>query len=103
MGWMADEYYKIVQESSRVITGKPVHLGGSLGRESATGQGALFVINRWVERRSLKPQNLRIAVQGFGNAGAHFASLAKQAGYHIVAVSDSREPSMQNKAWTRVS
>ncbi len=91
MGWMADEYYKIVRRKAPgVITGKPVHLGGSLGRESATGQGALFVLNRWVERRNLKPQNLRIAVQGFGNAGAHFASLANQAGYHIVAISDSR-------------
>ena len=91
MGWMADEYYKIVRRKvPGVITGKPVHLGGSLGRESATGQGALFVLNRWVERRNLKPQNLRVAVQGFGNAGAHFASLANQAGYHIVAVSDSR-------------
>ena len=91
MGWMADEYYKIVRKKvPGVITGKPVHLGGSLGRESATGQGALFVLNRWVERRNLKPQNLRVAVQGFGNAGAHFASLANQAGYHIVAVSDSR-------------
>ncbi len=91
MGWMADEYYKIVRKKvPGVITGKPVHLGGSLGRESATGQGALFVLNRWVERHNLKPQNLRVAVQGFGNAGAHFASLANQAGYHIVAVSDSR-------------
>ena len=91
MGWMADEYYKIVRKKvPGVITGKPVHLGGSLGREPATGQGALFVLNRWVERRNLKPQNLRIAVQGFGNAGAHFASLANQTGYHIVAISGSR-------------
>lgn len=91
MGWMADEYYTIVRKNvPGVITGKPVHLGGSLGREAATGQGALFVLERWVERAGLNPREMRIAVQGFGNAGAHFACLAHQAGYHIVAISDSR-------------
>ncbi|MYB89088.1 MAG: Glu/Leu/Phe/Val dehydrogenase [Proteobacteria bacterium] len=91
MGWMADEYYTIVRKNvPGVITGKPVHLGGSLGREAATGQGALFVLERWVERAGLDPNKMRIAVQGFGNAGAHFACLAHQAGYHIVAISDSR-------------
>ena len=88
MGWMADEYYTIVRNKvPAVITGKPVHLGGSLGREAATGQGALFVLQRWAERQNLKAGEVRIAVQGFGNAGAHFASLAHQAGYRIVAVS----------------
>ena len=91
MGWMADEYYTIVRNKvPAVITGKPVHLGGSLGRETATGQGALFVLQRWAERQNIKASEVRIAVQGFGNAGAHFASLAHQAGYRIVAVSDSR-------------
>ena len=91
MGWMADEYYTIVRKKvPGVITGKPVHLGGSLGRESATGQGALFVLQRWAERRNLEAHDMRIAVQGFGNAGAHFACLAHQAGYRIVAVSDSK-------------
>ena len=91
MGWMADEYYTIVRKKvPGVITGKPVHLGGSLGRESATGQGALFVLQRWAERRNLEARDMRIAVQGFGNAGAHFACLAHQAGYRIVAVSDSK-------------
>ena len=91
MGWMADEYYTIVRKKvPGVITGKPVHLGGSLGREAATGQGALFVLQRWAERRNLEARGMRIAVQGFGNAGAHFACLAHQAGYRIVAVSDSK-------------
>lgn len=91
MGWMADEYYEIVRKKvPGVITGKPVHLGGSLGREAATGQGALFVLNKWAERRNLEAKDIRIAVQGFGNAGAHFASLANKAGYCIVAVSDSK-------------
>lgn len=91
MGWMADEYYEIVRKKvPGVITGKPVHLGGSLGREAATGQGALFVLDKWAQRRGLEPKDLRIAVQGFGNAGSHFASLACKSGYRIVAVSDSR-------------
>ena len=91
MGWMADEYYEIVRKKvPGVITGKPVHLGGSLGREAATGQGALFVLDKWAERRNLEAKNLRIAVQGFGNAGSHFVSLARKSGYCIVAVSDSR-------------
>ena len=91
MGWMADEYYEIVRKKVHVvITGKPVHLGGSLGREAATGQGALFVLDKWAERRNLEAKNLRIAVHGFGNAGSHFVSLARKSGYCIVAVSDSR-------------
>lgn len=91
MGWMADEYYTIVRKNvPGVITGKPVHLGGSLGREAATGQGALFVLERWAARTALKSRGLRIAVQGFGNAGAHFACLAHRAGHRIVAVSDSK-------------
>jgi len=73
-----------------VITGKPVHLNGSLGRESATGQGALYVFQQWAELNGLEPGKTRIAVQGFGNAGYHFSRLAHQAGYQIVALSDSK-------------
>ncbi len=91
MGWMADEYYHIMREQMPgVITGKPVHLGGSLGREAATGRGALYVLQRWATRTGMEPGRTRIAVQGFGNAGYHFARLAHQAGYRIVAVSDSK-------------
>lgn len=90
MGWMADEYYQIRREQTPgVITGKPVHLGGSLGREAATGQGALYVLQQWAERTGLAPDRTRIAVQGFGNAGYQFARLAHEAGYRIVALSDS--------------
>lgn len=91
MGWMADEYYQIVREHKPgIITGKPIHLGGSLGRESATGRGALFTLNHWCKHKSIQPMNIRIAVQGFGNAGYHFARQAYQAGYIIVAISDSK-------------
>ena len=102
MGWMADEYYTIVRKNvPGVITGKPVHLGGSLGREAATGQGALFVLERWVERSGLDRREMRIAVQGFGNAGAHFACLATK---QDIASSRSPIPGVQcipMPAWTR--
>ena len=91
MGWMADEYYQIMREQlPGVITGKPVHLGGSLGREAATGQGALFVLQQWIAQHGLEPGQMTVAVQGFGNAGYQFARLAQEAGYRIVAVSDSK-------------
>ncbi|GMR00506.1 MAG: glutamate dehydrogenase [Zetaproteobacteria bacterium] len=91
MGWMADEYYQIMrQQLPGVITGKPIHLGGSLGREAATGQGALYVLLQWARQQKLEPGQTTIAVQGFGNAGYQFARLAQQAGFRIVAVSDSK-------------
>lgn len=91
MGWMADEYYKIMrQQLPGVITGKPVHLGGSLGREAATGQGALYVLMQWANQHGLEPSKTTVAVQGFGNAGYQFARLAQQAGFRIVALSDSK-------------
>lgn len=74
MGWMADEYAQIKrQQLPGVITGKPVHLNGSLGRESATGRGALHVLQQWVKQRGRKQEEMTIAIQGFGNAGFHFS------------------------------
>ncbi len=91
MGWMSDEFNQIMREQlPAVITGKPVHLNGSLGREAATGQGALFVLLQWVKLKDLVPENTTIAVQGFGNAGFQFAKLATQAGFKILALSDSK-------------
>ena len=91
MGWMADEYAQIErQQLPGVITGKPVHLNGSFGRESATGRGALHVLQEWVDLKKYNAEDLTIAVQGFGNAGFHFAQLAHEAGFKIVAVADSK-------------
>jgi glutamate dehydrogenase (NADP+) len=91
MGWMADEYYQIErQQLPGVITGKPVHLNGSLGRETATGRGALHVLQQWVERNNLHAEEMTLAVQGFGNAGYHFSRLAHAAGFKVVAISDSQ-------------
>ena len=90
MGWMIDEYAQITRhQEPAAITGKPLPLGGSEGRVAATGQGALYVLKEWAERNDRTPGDTRVAVQGFGNAGAHFAMLAHEAGFKVVAVSDS--------------
>ena len=91
MGWMMDEYSKIVRRHSPgVITGKPVSMGGSLGRDDATGRGAYFCIKELEKHRNWKPSEITVAVQGFGNAGQHVAALLHRNGYRIVAVSDSK-------------
>ncbi len=91
MGWMLDQYNVIQRRISRaVVTGKPLTMGGSLGRESATGTGAFMVIDRMASRLGLTPGKTKVAIQGFGNAGSVVAGLLAQVGYHIVAVSDSQ-------------
>ncbi|HYC56222.1 MAG TPA: Glu/Leu/Phe/Val dehydrogenase [Candidatus Binatia bacterium] len=91
MGWMADEYEAIKRvKAPGVITGKPISLGGSLGRGEATGRGAFLIIEELARVRSLDRAGTRVAVQGFGNAGYHVASLLCHAGYKIVAISDSQ-------------
>lgn len=91
MGWMVDEY-QIIQRRKQpaVITGKPLSLGGSLGRDEATGRGAYVVVRELARRVGLEPEKTRVAIQGFGNAGTHLGTLLQEAGYRVVAVSDSR-------------
>lgn len=91
MGWMMDEYSKIRrQRTPAVITGKPIPLGGSLGRDDATGRGAYYCIKELERLKDWQPSNMRVAVQGFGNAGRHVARLLHADGYRVVAISDSR-------------
>ena len=90
MAWMYDEYSKIHGDSPAVITGKPIALGGSLGRDAATGRGELFSLDRIADSRGWTREKIRIAVEGYGNAGSWFAILAHHLGYRIVAVSDSK-------------
>jgi len=86
-----DEYSKIKrQHSPGVITGKPVELGGSLGRDDATGRGAYYCIKELEERKGWNPADITVAVQGFGNAGQHVANLLHADGYKVVAISDSQ-------------
>ncbi len=90
MGWMMDEYSRIHQRKTPgMITGKPVPLGGSLGREDATGRGAYYCIKEMEGLEGWNPAEIKVAIQGLGNAGQHVARLLHQDGYTIVAVSDS--------------
>ncbi len=90
MDWIADEFGKITGDvSGAVVTGKSMAHGGSEGRGEATARGAMMVFEALRDRLGINP-GARIAIQGFGNAGGTFARLASEAGYKIVAVSDSR-------------
>lgn len=88
MGWMADEYSQIVgQLSPAVITGKPIALGGSLGRNDATARGGFYLVRHLATELGLGA-GMRVAIQGFGNAGQYYAQLAAADGHKVVAVSD---------------
>jgi glutamate dehydrogenase/leucine dehydrogenase len=90
MGWMVDEYARMFGDAPAVLTGKPIALGGSLGRDAATGRGGFLSLERVAHHRGWTRDKIRIAVEGYGNAGSWFSLLAHQAGYRIVAVSDSK-------------
>ncbi len=88
MAWIMDEYAKFHGFEPAVVTGKPVDLFGSPGREEATGRGVFIITKTYLERMG-KPANVTtFAVQGFGNVGSHAAYFAWEAGGKIVAVSD---------------
>ena len=95
MAWVYDTYdaFHGGENNRAVVTGKPVELGGSLGRREATGRGVLYAVERFLERAALPGlsslDGARVVVQGFGNVGAVAASLFSEAGARIVAVSDS--------------
>jgi glutamate dehydrogenase (NADP+) len=91
MGWMMDQYSIIRRKlCPAVITGKPLGIGGSQGREAATGTGAFYVLAAMMRKFDRAPQDTTVAVQGFGNAGSVIARLLFDAGYRVVAVSDSQ-------------
>ncbi len=90
MSYILDEFESIVGHAEPgVITGKPLELGGSLGRNIATAQGGIYVLEEVVKDAGLNFGDLKIAVQGFGNAGYTAASILHRMGCKIVAVSDS--------------
>jgi glutamate dehydrogenase (NAD(P)+) len=92
MAWMMDEYSRIRQQNQfGVITGKPLSVGGSAGRDDATARGGAYSIREAGRDIGLDLTNATVAIQGFGNAGQHFASLASSLYQcRIVAVTDSR-------------
>ena len=91
MAWIFDTYSMNKGHSVLgVVTGKPLNVGGSLGRLEATAHGALYCIQEAVRKRELSMQGLRVAVQGFGNVGSFLAKFLYEQGATVVAVSDSR-------------
>lgn len=88
MAWFFDQYSKTHGFSPGVVTGKPVDLHGSLGREAATGRGCLIALRECLEHDGRDLRGARIAIQGFGNVGSWLAKLAHERGAKIVAVTD---------------
>jgi glutamate dehydrogenase (NAD(P)+) len=91
MAWIFDTYSMNKGHSVLgVVTGKPLEVGGSLGREEATARGALYVIRGAMRKLDINMRGARVAVQGFGNVGSHLAKFLMQDGATVIAVSDSR-------------
>ncbi|HUQ21801.1 MAG TPA: Glu/Leu/Phe/Val dehydrogenase [Gaiellaceae bacterium] len=90
MAWIFDTYSMNKGHSVLgVVTGKPLAIGGSLGREEATARGALYVITEALQEEGKTPAGSRVAVQGFGNVGRHLARMLAEEGALVIAVSDS--------------
>lgn len=96
MGWMMDEYSQAIGVySPGVLTGKPLSVGGSQGRDSATAQGGIYVSEELLKVVKIKKPS--VVIQGFGNAGSIYAKMAVQKGWRVIAVSDSKGGVMSAK------
>jgi glutamate dehydrogenase (NAD(P)+) len=89
MAWIMDTYSQQVGYSvPGVVTGKPLSIGGSLGREEATGRGVVYVTIEALRHLKLDIRNSTVVIQGFGNVGAHTARIMQESGARVIAVSD---------------
>ena len=90
MAWMMDEYSKIDKlNNPGFITGKPIVLGGSHGRESATAKGVTIALNEAAKKKGIDIKGARVVIQGFGNAGSFLSKFLHDAGAKVVAISDA--------------
>ncbi|WP_172481080.1 Glu/Leu/Phe/Val dehydrogenase [Sporosarcina pasteurii] len=90
MAWMMDEYSRIDEfNSPGFITGKPIVLGGSQGRDRATAEGVTIVIEEAAKKRGIDMKGARVVIQGFGNAGSFLSKFLHDAGAKIVGISDA--------------
>lgn len=90
MAWMMDEYSRIDEfNNPGFITGKPIVLGGSHGRESATAKGVTICIEEAAKKRGFEIEGARVVVQGFGNAGSFLSKFLHEAGAKVVGISDA--------------
>lgn len=89
MAWMMDEYSRIREfDSPGFITGKPIVLGGSQGRETATARGVAIMIDEAMKKKGIPIQDARVVIQGFGNAGSYLAKFMFEAGAKVIGISD---------------
>jgi glutamate dehydrogenase (NAD(P)+) len=89
MAWVLDTYSMMVgHQELGVVTGKPVSVGGSVGREDATGRGVMNVLRKFLATKNKKLTDVKVAVQGFGNVGYHTALLLQERGATVIAISD---------------
>ena len=88
MAWIMDAYGQLHGHSPAIVTGKPVELGGSLGREAATGRGVAFILEEVAKDLGLDPAGLSVVIQGWGNVGSWTARLVHDMGCRVMAVSD---------------
>ncbi|MBL9124664.1 MAG: glutamate dehydrogenase, partial [Planctomycetaceae bacterium] len=89
MAWFMNQYAKYHGFSPACVTGKPVELYGLPGREEATGRGVGIFAVKTISRLGRKPQETRVAIQGFGNVGSHAAKFLSEAEFKVVAISDA--------------
>ncbi|KAK1381507.1 Glutamate dehydrogenase [Heracleum sosnowskyi] len=89
MGWILDEYSKFHGHSPATVTGKPIDLGGSLGRDAATGRGVVYATQALLKEHKKRIEDMTFAIQGFGNVGSWAARLIHERGGKVVAVSDT--------------
>lgn len=89
MAWMLDEYSQKKGYSPAVVTGKPVSLGGSLGREEATGRGVMIIMREAARDFGIPWKGSTAAIQGFGNVGSHLAVALSAEGVKVIAVTDA--------------
>jgi len=89
MAWIMDEYAKLHGDAPAVVTGKPISLGGSPGREAATGRGIVYAYREAARGLGLHPDTTRVAVQGFGNVGSWAARIMTQLGCKLVGISNT--------------
>ena len=88
MSWFMDEYSQLHGYSPAIVTGKPLELGGSAGREAATGKGTAVVTRETAEKWNIELKNAKVVIQGFGNVGSYAAKFLHKYGCKVIAVSD---------------
>ena len=89
MAWLMDEYGKLHGHTPAIVTGKPIALEGSYGREAATGRGLVYLLEKAAKTAGVKLNGARVVVQGYGNVGSWAARLAAELGCNLIAVSDA--------------